>query len=303
MDIAVVGGGPAGLTAGIYARRALMDTLLFERELLGGQMSLSDLIENYPGVDKVTGYELAEKMTEQAKSFGLKIMFEEVRRVKLGEEGFLLETDRGEHPAKAVIIATGAKPLRLGVEGEDRLIGRGVSYCATCDGPLFAGKEVAVVGGGDSAFKEALYLAKLAERVYLVHRREGFRAEKIHVKRVKSTPNIRFILNSVVEEIHGKDRVEGITVRNLKSGEIHRIGLDGVFIYIGRKPNTDFIDNVEKDDAGYIKVNEDMETSVEGIFAAGDCTSPKWRQIATAVGEAAKAAITAIKFVESSHNR
>ncbi|MEM2123620.1 MAG: thioredoxin-disulfide reductase [Candidatus Bathyarchaeia archaeon] len=303
MDIAIIGGGPAGLTAGIYVGRALMDATLFEGGVLGGQMALSELIENYPGLNKVSGFELAEKMVEQAKSFGLKIVLEEVKEVKSKSGVFQLRTEEGEYPAKAVIVATGARSVKLGVEGEDRLIGRGVSYCATCDGPLFKGRVVAVVGGGDSAFKEALYLSKLAEKVYLIHRREGFRAEKIHVERAMATPNIRFTLNSVVEAIHGGELVEGITVRNLKTGETLRMDLDGIFIYVGRKPNTDLIDIVEKDDFGYIKVDGNMETSMRGIFAAGDCTSPKWRQIATAVGEAAKAAISAVRFVEASHSR
>ncbi|MEM2864347.1 MAG: thioredoxin-disulfide reductase [Candidatus Bathyarchaeia archaeon] len=303
LDIAIIGGGPAGLTAGIYVRRALMEAVLFEGGVLGGQMALSDLIENYPGVDKVAGYELAERMVEQARGFGLNMVLEEVRDVRPSGDAFTLRTAKGEYSAKAVIIATGAEPIRLGVEGEERLIGRGVSYCATCDGPLFKDKVVAVVGGGDSAFKEALYLAKLAKQVYLIHRREGFRAEKIHVERARSNPNIRFFLNSVVEEIHGEDKVEAATVRNVRTGDSHKLELDGIFIYVGRRPNTGFIDIVEKDDSGYIRVNEDMETSMRGVFAAGDCTSPKWRQIATAVGDAAKAAISAIKFVESIHGR
>jgi thioredoxin reductase (NADPH) len=303
LDIAIIGGGPAGLTAGIYVGRALMDAKLFEAGILGGQMALSDSIENYPGVDRVPGYELAERMVEQAKGFGLDIAMEEVKEVRPSGGVFHLRTDKGEYSAKAIIVAAGAKPLRLGVEGEDRLIGRGVSYCATCDGPLFKDRAVAVVGGGDSAFKEALYLAKLAKQVYLIHRREGFRAEKIHVERAKATPNIRFLLNSVVEAIHGGEMVEGITVRNLRTGGSLRMELDGIFIYIGRRPSTDFIDIVEKDASGYIRVDENMETSMKGIFAAGDCTSPKWRQIATAVGEAAKAAISAIKFVEDSGGR
>ncbi|MGC8849341.1 MAG: NAD(P)/FAD-dependent oxidoreductase, partial [Candidatus Bathyarchaeia archaeon] len=251
------------------------------------------------GVDRVPGYELAERMVEQARSFGLNIILEEIKDVRASGEVFLLRSVKGEYSAKAVILATGAEPVRLGVEGEERLIGRGVSYCATCDGPLFKDKVVAVVGGGDSAFKEALYLAKLARQVYLIHRREGFRAERIYVERARSNPNIKFVLNSVVEEVHGKDKVEAVTVRNVRTGDSHKMELDGIFIYIGRKPNTGFIDIVEKDDKGYIRVNDDMETSVKGIYAAGDCTSPKWRQISTAVGEAAKAAISAVKFVES----
>ncbi len=197
------------------------------------------------------------------------------------------------------MIATGAKPLRLEVKGEEPLTGKGVSYCATCDGPLFSGKEVAVVGGGDTAFKEALFLSKVAKMVYLIHRREGFRAEKTYIKQVKSKSNIQLVLNSVVEEIQGTDKVESVILWNKKDKTKFTLSLDGIFIGIGRVPNTDFISTVKKDKWGYIHVNDDMETSVKGIYAAGDCISPKWGQIVSAAGEASKAAISAIKYIES----
>lgn len=294
-DVIIIGGGPAGLTAGIYAKRAKLNTLLIEKTVIGGQMLLADVIENYPGLLEVKGFELAQKMEEQARKFGVEIRFSEVKQVKSLEKKVFLE---GEAlTAKALIIASGAEPVKLNVKGEDKLIGKGVSYCATCDGAFFSGKEVAVVGGGDSALTEALYLSKIASKVYLIHRRDKFRAAKINQEKVLLNPKITVLWNTIIQEVIGEAKVEAILIKNVKTGKEEVKPIDGVFIAAGRKPNTSFID-VEKDELGYIKVNEDMESSVKGVFAAGDCTSRKWRQITTAVGEGAKAAISAEKYIE-----
>jgi thioredoxin reductase (NADPH) len=295
-DVIIIGGGPAGLTAGIYIKRAKLNALLIEKTVVGGQMLLADVIENYPGFLEIKGFELAQKMEDQAKKFGLEIKFSEVKQVKSKEKKVFCEEE--SLTAKALIIASGAEPNKLNVKGEAELIGKGVSYCATCDGAFFSGKEVAVVGGGDTALVEALYLSKIAERVYIIHRRDKFRGEKINQEKVLSNPKITIIWNTIIQEIIGKDKVEALLIKNVKTGKEEIKPINGVFIAIGRKPNTEFITDVEKDELGYIKVNDEMETSVEGVFAAGDCTSKKWRQITTAVGEGAKAAISAEKYIE-----
>jgi thioredoxin reductase (NADPH) len=295
-DVIIIGGGPAGLTAGIYIKRAKLNALLIEKTVVGGQMLLADVIENYPGFLEIKGFELAQKMEDQAKKFGLEIKFSEVKQVKSKEKKVFCEEE--SLTAKALIIASGAEPNKLNVKGEAELIGKGVSYCATCDGAFFSGKEVAVVGGGDTALVEALYLSKIAERVYIIHRRDKFRGEKINQEKVLSNPKITIIWNTIIQEIIGKDKVEALLIKNVKTGKEEIKPINGVFIAIGRKPNTEFITDVEKDALGYIKVNDEMETSVEGVFAAGDCTSKKWRQITTAVGEGAKAAISAEKYIE-----
>lgn len=294
-DIIIVGGGPAGLTAGIYAKRAKLNVLLIEKTVIGGQMLLADIIENYPGLLEVKGFELAQKMEEQARKFGVEIKFNEVKQVKSAEKKVFLEEEA--LTAKALIIASGAEPAKLNVKGEDKLIGKGVSYCATCDGAFFSGKEVAVVGGGDAALTEALYLSKIASKVYLIHRRNQFRAAKINQEKVLLNPKITVLWDTIIQEVIGEAKVEAILIKNVKTGRGESKPIDGVFIAAGRRPNTSFI-NVEKDELGYIKVNEEMETSVKGVFAAGDCTSRKWRQISTAVGEGAKAAISAEKYIE-----
>ncbi|MBS7657748.1 MAG: thioredoxin-disulfide reductase [Candidatus Bathyarchaeia archaeon] len=294
-DVIIIGGGPAGLTAGVYTKRAKLNALLLEKTAIGGQMLLADVIENYPGFLEIKGFELAQKMEEQARKFGLEIKFNEVKQVKSEEKKVFTEEE--VLTAKALIIASGAEPAKLNVKGEEKLIGKGVSYCATCDGAFFTGKEVAVVGGGDTALIEALYLSKIARKVYLIHRRDKFRGEKINQEKVLSNPKITVLWDTIVQEIIGKNKVEAILIKNVKTGKEETKLIDGIFIAIGRKPNTSFI-NVEKDDLGYIKVNEEMETNVKGVFAAGDCTSRKWRQITTAIGEGAKAAISAENYIE-----
>jgi len=260
---------------------------------------LADVVENYPGFPSIKGVELAQKMEEQAKSFGLEIQFDSVKEVKRNEERNALKIvcEENTYYSKAAIVASGASPAKLNVEGEQELAGRGVSYCATCDGYFFLGKKVMVVGGGDTALTDALYLSKIAKSVYIVHRRDKFRGEKINQERVLSNPKITVVWDTVVQKIIGKEKVEKVLLKNVKTEELREMPIDGVFIMIGRRPNTRFID-AEKDDYGYIKINENMQTSMEGVFAAGDCTSAKWRQIATAVGEGAKAALSVEKYLE-----
>ncbi len=296
-DLVIIGGGPAGLTAGIYAQRARLKTILFEREMVGGQIALSDVIENYPGFPSISGMELMQKFEEHARGLGLEIVLAEVKDVALQEEIKVVRTSKGDYPAKAIVVATGARPRRLGVPGEKEFTGKGVSYCATCDGPFFRGRDVMVVGGGDTAIKEAVFLSKLARRVYVVHRRDQLRAEKILQERAFNTENIEFLWSHVLKEIRGEKFVEDVVVEGLKTGELKTVAAEGVFIFVGINPTTDFID-VEKDDQGFIKTTARMETSHPGVFAAGDCTTTPLLQVATAVGNGAIAAYEAEKYIE-----
>jgi len=297
-DLVIIGGGPAGLTAGIYARRALLNTLLLEKIGIGGQIIITDLIENYPGFQEISGGELARKFEEHARKFGLETRgMVEVSGIEDRGSIKAVKTAEGDIEAKAVIIASGTTPRKLGVKGEPEFTGRGVSYCATCDGFFFRDKVVVVVGGGDSAITEAIYLTKLVQKVYVVHRRDKLRAEKINQEHAFANPKISFVWDSVVEEISGKNTVEKVIVRNVKTNALSEIKTDGVFIYVGLIPNTAFA-NVEKDERGFIIVNQKMETSVRGIFAAGDCRVTPLRQIATAVGDGAIASVSAEKYLE-----
>ncbi len=298
LDLIIIGGGPAGLTAAIYAQRARLVTILLEKSLLGGQVAYSGPIENYPGYLETTGLELAGRMEEQVRRLNLDIVYETAKAISLEGPMKAVTTDKKVYHAKSVIIAVGDEPLTLGLENERRLIGRGVSYCATCDGPLYNGKKVAVVGGGDSAVTEALYLTKIAKAVYLIHRRDTLRAEKLNAERLLSKVNVEPQWSTVVTEINGDEKVESLTLKDVKTGESRELAVDGVFIYIGRRPQTGFLANIQKDEWGYIQTDSLMQTSMKGVFAAGDCASYNWRQIASAVGEGAKAAISAIKYIE-----
>ncbi len=297
-DVIIVGGGPAGLAAGIYTKRAKLSSLLLEKTILGGQVATADIIENYPGIQEITGYELAQRLKEQAEKFGLQIRYAEVTNTRIEEDKITVVTNEGEYAGRAIVVASGAELTRLNVKGEREFVGKGVSYCATCDGPFFTGREVVVIGGGDSAISEALYLSKIATKVHIVHRRDKLRAEKFNQEKAMKNPKIDFIWNSVVEEIVGTKMVEKVILKDVKTDVTSDLKIDGVFIYVGRRPNTAFI-NLAKDEVGYLKINDVCETSAKGIFAAGDCTSPRWKQIATAVGEGVKAAMSAERYVES----
>lgn len=297
-DLIIIGGGPAGLTAGIYAQRARMKTLLVEKQGLGGQIAITDVIENYPGFPSISGPDLMAKFEEHAKGLGLEVKFASVESIVQNGSEKVLQTSEGEMRTKAVIVATGANPRRLGVPGEEENIGRGVSYCATCDGPFFRGQTVVVVGGGDTAVKEAIYLAKLAAKVYVVHRRDQLRAEKIIQEKALATPNLEVLWSHIVKEIKSdKSGVTGVEVEDLKTSTRRVQPAEGVFMFVGINPSTNFVD-VDKDESGFIKTNQRMETSVPGIFSAGDCRTTPLLQVSTAVGDGAIAAFVAENYVD-----
>ncbi len=297
-DVIIIGGGPAGLTAGIYTKRAMLKALLLEKMGVGGQIIITDLVENYPGFLEISGAELGQKLEEHAQKFGLEMnsMIEVIGIEDRGDTKLVKTTD-GDFETKAVIIATGTTPRRLGAKGEIQYIGKGVSYCATCDGFFFKDKIVVVVGGGDSAITEAIFLTKMVKQVIIVHRRDKLRAEKINQEHAFANPKISFAWDSIVEEIAGKNVVEKVVIRNVKTNETSEIKTDGVFIYVGLIPNTGFVD-VEKDEGGFIVPYPGQRTSVRGIFVAGDCRVTPLRQIATAVGDGAIAAVSAEKYIE-----
>ncbi len=300
-DLAIIGGGPAGLTAGIYAARAKLNVVLFEKLVPGGQIIITDWIENYPGFPEgISGTDLADKMVEQAKRLGLKIENNEVISVDFSQQVKKIILDNGEVKSHAVIIASGAHPRKINVPGEDFFYGRGISSCATCDGPFYRDKIVAAVGGGDTAVQESIFLTKFAKKVYLIHRRDSLRAAKILQERAFANDRIEFIWDSVVTGIHGSNCLEKIITQNVKTKEIKDIAVDGCFVWVGILPNTDFINKYLKlDDYGFIITNDRMETSVPGVFAAGDGRKTPLRQVVTAVGDAAIAAFSAEQYIES----
>lgn len=297
-DVVIIGGGPAGLSAGIYVKRAMLNTVLLEKMGVGGQIIVTDLVENFPGFQEISGADLAGKFEQHARKFGLETKsMVEVTGIEDRGNTRVVKTSEGDFETKTVIIASGTTPKKLGARGELELTGRGVSYCATCDGFFFGDKTVVVVGGGDSAITEAIFLTKMAKKVILVHRRDKLRAERINQEHAFANPKISFVWDSVVEEIAGKQVVEKVFVKNVKTGEVSEIKTDGVFIYVGLVPNTGFTD-VNKDEWGFIITNDSRETSIKGIFAAGDCRVTPLRQIATAVGDGAIAAVSAERYIE-----
>jgi thioredoxin reductase (NADPH) len=296
-DVIIIGGGPAGLTAGIYTQRAMLKTLLVEKAVLGGQIAVSDVIENYPGFPTISGPGLMEKFEEHARGAGLEIKMTDVLGIQDNGKEKLVKTSDGDITAKSIIVATGARPKIIGVPGEKELTGKGVSYCATCDGPFFKGQQVLVVGGGDTAVKEAIFLSKLAEKVSLVHRRDKLRAEKILQEKALSTSNIEILWNHILTEIKGNKGVEKVILKNTKDNSTKELGINGIFIFVGVNPTTDFVE-VEKDEYGFIKTDQNMQTSVKGIFASGDCRDTPLKQVSTAVGDGAIAAFMAEKYIE-----
>lgn len=300
-DVIIIGAGPAGMTAAVYASRANLNTLMLERGVPGGQMSDTEAVENYPGFDSILGPDLANKMFEHSQKFGAKYAFGDVKEVK--DHGDYKEVITGDktYKAKAVIIATGAEHRKLGVPGEEEYAGRGVSYCAVCDGAFFRDREIAVIGGGDSAVEEGMYLTRFAKKVTIIHRRDQLRAQKILQERAFQNEKIEFIWDTVVEKINGKDgKVSSLTLKNVKTGETKEFETDGVFIYIGTDPlSAPFKSLGIVNEDGYIPTNENMETKVPGIFAAGDVREKELRQIVTATGDGSIAAEAAIKYIES----
>jgi len=296
-DLVIVGGGPGGISAAIYAIRARMKLVLIEKAGIGGQIALSDIIENYPGFPSLSGPELMAKFEEHAKGEGLEIKYGLVSSLRKEGDLFTLELGKEKLEAKSVIIASGAEPSKINIPGEKEFFGRGVSTCATCDGPFYRGRDVAVVGGGDTAVKESIYLSKLVNKLYLVHRRDELRAEKVLQERVFSKENIEFCWNNNSIEILGdKQGVTGFLIEDKNSKERRTLKVDGVFIFVGLNPSTGFVE-CEKDEFGFIKTDENMETSVPGMFAVGDCRVTPLRQVATAVGDGAIAAVKAEEYV------
>ncbi|HBQ64826.1 MAG TPA: thioredoxin-disulfide reductase [Clostridiales bacterium] len=290
-DCIIIGGGPAGMTAGIYLARGGMNALLLEKAFSGGQIALAHEVENYPGLEQPAGgMELAMRMERQAKKFGLEIKYEEVQEAGLTGPVKTAITARGAYQARALILCMGASPRKLDVTGEDRLAGLGVSYCATCDGSFFKGTDVMVVGGGDTATEDALYLSRICRKIYLVHRRDTFRAAHIISEKVQSTPNIEVIWNSVVQEIHGDMEVEAASLRNLKDGQTKKLEISALFVAIGQDPNTSLVEGKLKTNGGYIVTSENMETEIPGIYAAGDLRQKTLRQVVTACSDGAIAA-------------
>lgn len=295
-DIIIVGAGTAGLTAAIYAARANKKVLVFEEKTYGGQIITSSKIENYPGLPHVSGADFAKKLYEQAIELGAEIEFEEVLKIEDLGETKKVTTDEDEYEARAVILATGSIDKKLDLKDEERLFGHGISCCATCDGSLFKGKVVAVVGGGNTAFYDALYLADLAEKVYLIHRRDGFRADDALVDKVKKKTNVEYLLNTRVTKLNGEKNLESVELTSA-DGSVRTLDLDGLFVAVGRAPATaKFEGLVEMDDIGYIIAGEDCLTSAPGIFAAGDLRTKSLRQLVTAASDGAIAAIAAAKY-------
>ncbi|MCH7768939.1 MAG: thioredoxin-disulfide reductase [Nitrospinae bacterium] len=301
-ELIIIGGGPAGLAAGLYAARARMKTVCLERLTPGGALALTEDVENYPGFRAITGPDLVEKMLEHAKDFGMELSYSDANSIELDGTDRIVHTDEGPFVAKAVLIASGAKINKLGVPGEEEFSGRGVSYCAVCDGAFFRDQDVVVVGGGDAAIDEGLYLTRLVETVTVIHRRDQLRASKILQERAFANEKVSFMWEMVVREIHGNGMVKEILLENVKTAEQSVHPTDGLFVYIGSKPNTDFVKGlVEMDEAGHIITDLHMQTSVPGIYAAGDVRIDSYRQAVTAGGDGCTAALAAEKYIESLH--
>jgi len=297
--VVIIGSGPAGLTAGLYCARSRFNTLLIEKGVIGGQITNAERVENYPGFPKgISGIELGQLIHEQAISYGLELLLAEVTKVVPGQRHNLVSTSEGDFVAESIIIASGSQFRKLGVPGEDKFVGKGVSYCATCDGPLFKGKTVAVIGGGDAAVTEALYLSKFASSVKVIHRRSHLRASKIFQERTMAEPKIEFIWDTVVTQIEGAGVVKHIMLKNTKNAKISILELAGVFVAIGSEPNSaQWRGLLPLDEEGYIITNELMETKIPGIFAAGDVRHNSARQAITAAGDGATAAMSATRFL------
>ena len=301
-ELIIVGGGPAGLTAGLYAARGELDAVLLEKGLTGGQLLITDLIDDYPGFENVSGQELADRMYKHATKFGLEVVTATVKGIKKLDDGdFLVTTEEGtSYRAPAVVLTAGGTATKVAVPGEDEFAGKGVSYCALCDGAFFKSETIAVVGGGDAATEEGDFLTRYAEKVYLIHRRDELRAQKILQQRVFNNPKIEVIWDTVVEEVVGDQTgMKQLRLRNVKTDEERLLDVTGLFVFIGFKPNTGLLeDHVEHDEGGYFLTDRDMRTSIPGLFVAGDVRSQLTRQITTAVGDATTAVIAAEKYLK-----
>jgi len=304
-NVVIIGSGPAGLTAAIYTARAQLKPLLITGQEIGGQVSITSEVENYPGFPEgLTGPDLVQNFQQQAERFGTRLEIDEVTEVDFRQEPFRLTTYGGQFLAKAVIISTGASPRRLGVPGETELTGKGVSYCATCDGFFFREKELVVVGGGDSALEEALFLTRFASHVRVIHRRDQLRAGQTLQRRARNNEKISFVWDSVVTDIQGKESVESVRLKNVKTGDVSEMKTDGVFVYIGHIPNSSLFEGqLDMDEQGYLIANRRNHTSVPGVFAAGEIADPIFRQVVTSAGEGCKAAIETEKYLADLEDR
>ena len=297
-DIGIIGGGTAGMTAAIYGQRAGKQTVIIEGSAFGGQITSSPNVENYPGIASVSGSEFSMNLLDQASKLGAETVLEQVTGIRDEGKNKVIETSGKEYPCRSIILATGVTHRHLGVPNEERLTGAGVSYCATCDGMFFRGKDVAVVGGGSTALQDAEFLANYCNKVYLIHRRDEFRGEDSIVKRLAEKENIEFLLSMTVKEIIGDAMVEGLVLNNKKTGEESRLNVSGVFIAVGQIPQNEiFADAVKLDGSGFILAAEDCVTSHPGIFAAGDCRTKEVRQLTTAAADGAVAALAACKYI------
>ncbi|HKM28966.1 MAG TPA: thioredoxin-disulfide reductase, partial [Anaerovoracaceae bacterium] len=296
--IVIIGAGPAGLSASIYGARAGKSVLLLEAGTYGGQIINTPEVENYPGIKKISGFEFAMNLYEQALNLGAEIEFEKAISIEDAGEAKAVVTEQNKYPCKAVIIATGAKNRPLGVEGEDKLVGSGISYCATCDGAFFRGKDVAVVGGGNTALEDAMFLSEYCSKVYIIHRRDEFRGEEYLHGKLMERGNIEFVLDSVVDSIAGDGSVKGLMIKNRKTEEITEIQVSGVFVAIGQMPdNKDFEQIVKLDAKGYVEATESCKTKTAGVFTAGDCRTKTVRQLATAAADGAVSALAAVEYI------
>ena len=299
-DVVLVGAGPGCLTAGLYTSRSELKTVAIEKMIPGGQIANTELVEDYPGFEHIGGAELAKKIEDHARKFGLEIVNDNVVEIYVDGRYRIVKTDYDTYRAKAVIVGTGGHPRHLGVPGELELAGRGVSYCAVCDGAFFKGVPIAVAGGGDSAVEEGSYLTKFGSKVYIIHRRDELRAAKIVQERALKNEKIEFVWNSVIEKVNGTSKVESITVKNIKTNERKNIDVGAVFPFIGFIPNSDiFREAIRKDNMGYIITDENMETSIKGVWAIGDVRKQLVKQITNAVGDGTTAAIAAFKYIEA----
>ena len=295
-DVLIIGAGPAGLTAGIYAARGGLKTAIFEKLSVGGQAATTPEIENYPGINSISGFDLTYQMMQQCQNFGVEFVFGNLIDLNLESEIKRLNTDNGEIKAKTVIITTGAKARKLGLHKEDELIGAGISYCATCDGAFFKNKPVAVVGGGNTAVSDALYLMQFASDVYLIHRRDQLRASKILADKVKNS-SVKIVWDSVVKDLVGKPKLEKIKIENVKNHNLTELNVNGLFVAVGQHPQSHGLNQLKSDEKGYLITNEFMETNIKGVYAAGDIRQKPLRQVVTACSDGAIAADSAIKYL------